>query len=69
MKQLGSGETMDNELKQYLMEMEERLNARVEGVEERVDARIEKVETNLLTAFHDWARAMEIRVSDPAADR
>jgi hypothetical protein len=42
---------MDHELKQYLEAMEERLNAR-----------IEKVETNLLTAFHGWARSMEIRV-------
>ncbi len=42
---------MDNELKQYLVEMEGRLNAR-----------IEKAETNLLTAFRGWARSMEIRV-------
>jgi hypothetical protein len=53
---------MDNELKQYLAEMEGRLNTRVEAVEERINARIEKSETNLLTAFHGWARAMEIRV-------
>jgi DNA repair exonuclease SbcCD ATPase subunit len=64
---------MDNELKQHLDEMEERLNARAEALEERLnaraevleerlDTRIEKVETNLLTAFHGWARAMEIRV-------
>jgi hypothetical protein len=39
---------MDTELKQYLVEMEERL-----------DARIKKSETSLLTAFHGWARAME----------
>jgi hypothetical protein len=42
---------MDSELKQYLIEMEERFTER-----------IEKVETNLLTAFHGWARSMEIRV-------
>ena len=42
---------MDPDLKAYLVAMEERLNAR-----------IEKTETNLLTAFHGWARAMEIRV-------
>jgi hypothetical protein len=42
---------MDPELKQYLEAMEDRLNTRVE-----------KVETNLLTAFHGWARSMEIRV-------
>jgi hypothetical protein len=46
---------MDNELKQYLMEMEGRFN-------KRLDERIEKAETNLLGAFHGWARAMEIRV-------
>jgi hypothetical protein len=45
------GRRMDQELKQYLEAMEDRLNAR-----------IEKVETNLLTAFHGWGRSMEIRV-------
>jgi hypothetical protein len=60
MKQLGGN--MDNELKQYLGGMEGRINTRIEGVEERFNARIEKVETNLLSAFHGWARAMEIRV-------
>jgi hypothetical protein len=42
---------MDNELKQYL-----------EAMEKRLETSIEKSETNLLTAFHGWARAMEIRV-------
>jgi len=42
---------MDEELKKYL-----------EAMERRIDSRIEKSETNLLTAFHGWARAMEIRV-------
>jgi hypothetical protein len=46
---------MDQELKQYLEAMEGRINA-------HVDTRVEKVETNLLTAFHGWARSMEIRV-------
>jgi hypothetical protein len=46
---------MDNELKQYLTDMEGRLN-------KRFDEGIEKVETSLLTGFHGWARAMEIRV-------
>lgn len=57
---------MDQELKQHLEAMESRLNkhinARVEATEERLNARVEKVETNLLTAFHGWARSMEIRV-------
>lgn len=42
---------MDNEQKQYL-----------EAMEKRLETRIEKSETNLLTAFHGWTRAMEIRV-------
>jgi hypothetical protein len=42
---------MDEELKKYLQAMEQ-----------RIDTRIENSETNLLTAFHGWARAMEIRV-------
>jgi hypothetical protein len=46
---------MDNELKQYQAEMEERLS-------KRLGERIEKAETNLLTAFHGWTRSMEIRV-------
>jgi hypothetical protein len=62
---------MDNELKQYLTDMEERLNGRfdqrIDDMEERFDARLEKVETNLLTAFHGWARAMEIRVRGVSA--
>jgi hypothetical protein len=45
------GKVMDEELKQYL-----------EAMEKRVNTRIEKSETNLLSAFHGWARAMEIRV-------
>jgi hypothetical protein len=57
---------MDQELRQYLEAMETRMNARadarIEAPEERVNARIEKTGTNLLTAFHGWARTMEIRV-------
>lgn len=46
---------MDPELKQHLEAMETRLRSHIE-------ARIEKTETNLLSAFHGWARGMEIRV-------
>jgi hypothetical protein len=42
---------MDQELKQYL-----------EAMGARLEARVEKAETNLLSAFHGWARDMEIRV-------
>ncbi len=55
---------MDNERKQYLMEMQERLNA-------HVDSRVGKVETNLLTAFHGWARLAlaEERIFEPERKR
>jgi hypothetical protein len=46
---------MDQELKQYLEAMELRING-------HIDVRVEKTETSLLTAFHGWARSMEIRV-------
>jgi hypothetical protein len=47
---------MDNELKQYLEAMEERL------VEQMGDS-----ETRLLTEFHKWASPMELRVRSHAA--
>lgn len=46
---------MDEELRQYLAAMEARMN-------ERMEKTVEKTETKLLTAFHRWSRAMEIRV-------
>ena len=65
---------MDQELKQYLDSNFARIDERFEEVDkrfERVDkrfeeleARIEKTETNLLTAFHGWARPMELRVGN-----
>ena len=45
---------MDAELKQYLIEMEERLKA-------YVNERCEEVETKLLTGFHAWASPTEAR--------
>jgi hypothetical protein len=45
--------------------LEDRLVARMEkteaALEERLLARIEETETKLLSAFHGWARPMEIR--------
>jgi hypothetical protein len=46
---------MDDELRKELLDMEARITA-------RIDQRCEQVETKLLTAFHGWARSMEIRV-------
>lgn len=47
---------MDEELKQYLIAMEG-----------RIDAKIEKVETTLLTEFHKWASPAEMRSRSHAA--
>ena len=45
---------MDAELKQYLIEMEERIVS-------YVNERSEQVETKLLTEFHKWASPAEAR--------
>ena len=45
---------MDAELKQYLIEMEERILS-------YVNERSEQVETKLLTEFHKWASPAEAR--------
>ena len=57
---------MDQELKLYLdtkfaeVRVDIEKSVRVDIAEVRAD--IEKSETNLLRAFHGWARSMEIRV-------
>lgn len=48
---------MANLATKELREMEERLNS-------SIDAKLERLETNLLSAFHSWARPMEIKVRD-----
>jgi hypothetical protein len=45
--------------KQDLLDMEGRV---VAALKSYVDERSEKVETRLLSAFHGWARSMEIKV-------
>ena len=49
---------MDAELKQYLIEMEERL---VSSIKAYVNERCEEVESKLLTGFHAWASPTEAR--------
>ena len=49
---------MDTELKQYLIEMEERIVSSLKGY---VNERSEQVETKLLTEFHKWASPAEAR--------
>ena len=49
---------MDAELKQYLIEMEERIVSSLKGY---VNERSEQVETKVLTEFHKWASPAEAR--------
>jgi hypothetical protein len=49
---------VDAELRQYLIEMEERL---VSSLKAYVNERCEEVETKLLTGFHAWASPTEAR--------
>jgi hypothetical protein len=58
---------MDEELKQYLIAMEARLDAKIAAIETRLEAKIEKVETTLLTEFHKWASPAELRARSHAA--
>jgi hypothetical protein len=50
---------MDRELRAYLGGRFVEVNAKVDEGFTKVRAEIEKSETNLLTAFHGWARGME----------
>ena len=52
---------MSEVTKQDLIEMEARIDARFAALVAYMDERSEKVETKLLSAFHGWARSMEIR--------
>jgi hypothetical protein len=52
---------MDQELKRYLDDNFARIDERFEKCATKED--LERVETKLLTAFYDWARPMELRVT------
>ena len=52
---------MSEVTKQDLIEMEARIDARFAALVAYMDERSENVETKLLSAFHGWARSMEIR--------
>ena len=73
---------MDNEFKQYLEAMEQRLVARIDesgrtmeqrldestkASEERLVERIRDSETTLLTEFHKWASPLDLRMRTHAA--
>jgi len=51
---------MDDELRKYLIDMEERLV-------KHLDAKIEHVETALLTEFHKWASPTDARLRTHSA--
>jgi len=61
---------LEERLKTYIDERSDRLetkllafiNEREERLRSHIEERIEHTETKLLTAFHGWASAMEIRV-------
>ena len=55
---------MDAELKQYLIEMEERM---VSNLKDYFNQRCEQVETNLLAEFHRWSSPAEARSRSIAA--
>lgn len=54
---------MDPELKQYLADMEARIDEKIA----RIDEKIEHVETTLLTEFHNWASPQEARTRSHTA--
>ena len=61
---------MDQELKQHLEAMEARIDAKFAKCAMKEDLErfatkedLERLETKLLTAFYDWARPMELRVT------
>jgi hypothetical protein len=51
---------MDDELRKYLIDMEERLV-------KHIDAKVEHVETSLLTEFHKWAAPTDARLRTHSA--
>ena len=61
---------MDEELKEYLRGMEDRMVSMERQIDELrvyVDQECEHVETTLLTEFHKWASPAEMRARSHAA--
>jgi len=65
---------VNEELKQFLTQIAERQDARIEALEgkltameARLDAVIEKVETTLLAEFHKWASPADARARTHSA--
>ncbi|HZL56897.1 MAG TPA: hypothetical protein VFC21_07440 [Bryobacteraceae bacterium] len=55
-------EDTKREVRAIIEETKRELRADIEEAKREVRADIEKSETNLLRAFHSWARSMEVRV-------
>ena len=56
---------MDDELKQFLTQIAEHQDARMDAADARLtalDAKLEKVETTLLAEFHKWASPVDARL-------
>jgi hypothetical protein len=54
---------LDGKFSDLAKELMAYVDKRTEALTAYVDERAEKVETKLLSAFHGWARSMEIRAS------
>ena len=55
-------EVSKQDLQDAVAELKTYIDQRFEALRKHIDQQFEKVETNLLSAFHGWARSMEIRV-------
>jgi hypothetical protein len=56
------GEVTKQDLQDTVAELKTYIDQRFEALRKHIDQQFEKVETNLLSAFHGWARFMEIWV-------
>jgi len=48
--------------RQDLLDLEERLGGRMLGLEERLTESMRDMQTEVLRAFHDWARPTELKL-------
>ena len=55
-------EVSKQDLQDAVAELKTYIDQRFEALRKHIGQQFEKVETNLLSAFHGWARSMEIRV-------
>ncbi len=53
---------MDSELREFLEAMKAELKAEIAALEERLTERARDMQTEVLRAFHDWGRPVEIKL-------